>query len=104
MFGWSILESVGAVWLCPFFFVIMMQVFQQFIGINTIMFLFQTVGFKNGASLLSSVIIGLVNVLSTSVSIYAVDKVGRRKLLLLSLRQNVHQPGDVLLLILHPFS
>lgn len=65
---------------------IMMQVFQQFTGINAIMFyapiLFQTVGFKNDASLLSSVIIGLVNVLSTLVSIYAVDRVGRRKLLL----------------------
>ena len=65
---------------------IMMQVFQQFTGINAIMFyapvLFQTVGFENDASLLSAVIIGLVNVFSTLVSIYAVDKVGRRKLLL----------------------
>ncbi|MCL7023591.1 hypothetical protein MKW94_021470 [Papaver nudicaule] len=54
--------------------------------INAIMFyapvLFQTVGFKNDASLLSSVIIGLVNVLSTLVSIKTVDKFGRRALLL----------------------
>ncbi|EEF32204.1 sugar transporter, putative [Ricinus communis] len=65
---------------------ILMQVFQQFTGINAIMFyapvLFQTVGFKDDASLLSSVITGIVNVLSTSVSVYAVDKFGRRKLLL----------------------
>ncbi|RVW28078.1 Sugar transport protein MST4 [Vitis vinifera] len=42
----------------------------------------ETVGFKNDASLLSSVITGLVNVFSTLVSIYGVDRVGRRKLLL----------------------
>lgn len=63
-----------------------LQMFQQFTGINAIMFyapvLFQTVGFKNDASLLSSIIIGLVNVFSTLVSIFTVDKVGRRKLLL----------------------
>ncbi|OAY55790.1 sugar transport protein 8 [Manihot esculenta] len=70
----------------PLVIAVLMQVFQQFTGINAIMFyapvLFQTVGFKNDASLLSSVITGLVNVISTLVSVYAVDKIGRRKLLL----------------------
>ncbi|KAJ4722427.1 Sugar transport protein [Melia azedarach] len=70
----------------PLIIGVMLQVFQQFTGINAIMFyapvLFQTVGFKNDASLLSSVITGSVNVLSTLVSIYAVDKIGRRILLL----------------------
>ncbi|PKU65449.1 sugar transport protein 8 [Dendrobium catenatum] len=65
---------------------ILMQVFQQFTGINAIMFyapvLFQTVGFKNNASLLSSVITGIVNVLSTLISVFSVDKAGRRVLLL----------------------
>ncbi|KAG0489099.1 hypothetical protein HPP92_007757 [Vanilla planifolia] len=63
-----------------------MQVFQQFTGINAIMFyspvLFQTIGFKNDASLLSAVITGSVNVLSTLVSVASVDKLGRRWLLL----------------------
>ncbi|XP_058073701.1 sugar transport protein 13 [Magnolia sinica] len=63
-----------------------MQIFQQFTGINAIMFyapvLFNTLGFKNDASLYSAVITGAVNVVSTTVSIYAVDKVGRRLLLL----------------------
>ncbi|XP_030548188.1 sugar transport protein 13-like isoform X2 [Rhodamnia argentea] len=63
-----------------------MQVFQQFTGINAIMFyapvLFDTVGFGSDASLYSAVIIGAVNVLSTLVSIYTVDKMGRRVLLL----------------------
>ncbi|XP_004298157.1 PREDICTED: sugar transport protein 13-like [Fragaria vesca subsp. vesca] len=63
-----------------------MQIFQQCTGINAIMFyapvLFSTVGFKSDASLYSSVITGAVNVLSTVVSLYSVDKVGRRLLLL----------------------
>lgn len=70
----------------PLIIGIMMQVFQQLTGINAIMFyapvLFQTVGFKNDSSLLSAVITGTVNVFSTLVSIYCVDKFGRRKLLL----------------------
>ncbi|PKI59216.1 hypothetical protein CRG98_020379 [Punica granatum] len=63
-----------------------MQIFQQCTGINAIMFyapvLFQTVGFGDDASLYSAVIIGAVNLVSTFVSIYAVDKIGRRMLLL----------------------
>ncbi|KAI5423486.1 Sugar transport protein 13 [Lathyrus oleraceus] len=65
---------------------IALQIFQQFTGINAIMFyapvLFNTLGFKNDASLYSAVITGAVNVLSTIVSIYTVDKLGRRMLLL----------------------
>ncbi|KAF5786353.1 putative major facilitator, sugar transporter, major facilitator superfamily [Helianthus annuus] len=63
-----------------------LQFFQQFTGINAIMFyapvLFSTLGFKNDASLYSAVITGAVNVVSTVVSVYSVDKVGRRFLLL----------------------
>ncbi|THU59244.1 hypothetical protein C4D60_Mb07t00100 [Musa balbisiana] len=65
---------------------ILLQIFQQFTGINAIMFyapvLFNTLGFKSDASLYSAVITGAVNVLSTVVSIYSVDRVGRRILLL----------------------
>ncbi|KAG5152935.1 hypothetical protein JHK84_029407 [Glycine max] len=65
---------------------IALQIFQQFTGINAIMFyapvLFNTLGFKNDASLYSAVIIGAVNVVSTVVSIYSVDRLGRRILLL----------------------
>lgn len=72
--------------LPPLVIAVALQVFQQFTGINAIMFyapvLFQTLGFKSDASLLSSVITGLVNVGSTFVAIFLVDKVGRRKLLL----------------------
>lgn len=65
---------------------IMLQLFQQFTGINVIMFyapvLFQTLGFGADASLYAAVITGTVNVLSTIVSVVAVDRVGRRLLLL----------------------
>ncbi|KAF8401687.1 hypothetical protein HHK36_012633 [Tetracentron sinense] len=65
---------------------VLLQIFQQFTGINAIMFyapvLFNTLGFGSDAALYSAVITGAVNVLSTIVSIYSVDKVGRRVLLL----------------------
>lgn len=44
--------------------------------------LFGTLGFRDNAALYSAVITGAVNVLSTIVSIYMVDKAGRRILLL----------------------
>lgn len=70
----------------PFVIAVMLQIFQQFTGINAIMFyapvLFSTLGFGSDASLYSSVITGAVNVLSTLVSIYSVDKLGRRVLLI----------------------
>lgn len=65
---------------------ILIPFFQQFTGINVIMFyapvLFNTIGFGNNASLMSAVITGIVNVVATMVSIYGVDKWGRRFLFL----------------------
>ncbi|KAI6683691.1 hypothetical protein NL676_029604 [Syzygium grande] len=55
-----------------------LQIFQQCTGINNIVF-YMPVLFN---SLYTAVITGVVNVLSTCVSIYSVDKVGRRMLLL----------------------
>ncbi|KAK3005491.1 hypothetical protein RJ639_016050 [Escallonia herrerae] len=67
-------------------FAILIPFFQQLTGMNVIMFyapvLFKTIGFGNNASLMSAVISGLVNCLSTLVSIATVDRVGRRKLFL----------------------
>ncbi|XP_004505018.1 sugar carrier protein C-like [Cicer arietinum] len=58
--------------------------FQQFTGINVIMFyapvLFSSVGFKDDAALMSAVITGIVNALGTIVSVFGVDKLGRRAL------------------------
>jgi hypothetical protein len=44
--------------------------------------LFNTIGFGSNASLMSAVITGVVNVVATMVSIYGVDKWGRRFLFL----------------------
>jgi predicted MFS family arabinose efflux permease len=65
---------------------ILIPAFQQLTGINVIMFyapvLFQTIGFGSDAALISAVVTGLVNVGATVVSIYGVDKWGRRFLFL----------------------
>ncbi|KAJ9563029.1 hypothetical protein OSB04_008189 [Centaurea solstitialis] len=65
---------------------ILIPLFQQLTGINVIMFyapvLFKTIGFGGTASLMSAVITGSVNVVATSVSMYGVDKWGRRFLFL----------------------
>ncbi|XP_022762457.1 sugar transport protein 10-like [Durio zibethinus] len=65
---------------------ILIPFFQQLTGINVIMFyapvLFKTLGFGDDASLMSAVISGIVNVVATVVSIYSVDRFGRRILFL----------------------
>ncbi|KAG2685248.1 hypothetical protein I3760_10G116500 [Carya illinoinensis] len=65
---------------------ILIPFFQQLTGINVIMFyapvLFNTIGFGSDTSLMSAVITGGVNVAATFVSIYGVDKWGRRFLFL----------------------
>ena len=65
---------------------ILIPFFQQLTGINVIMFyapvLFDTIGFGSDAALMSAVITGCVNVAATVVSIYGVDKWGRRFLFL----------------------
>jgi MFS family permease len=63
-----------------------LQFFQQFTGINVVMFyapvLFQTMGYGTNGSLLSAVVTDLVNVLSTLVAVFLVDIIGRRVLLI----------------------
>jgi sugar porter (SP) family MFS transporter len=64
-----------------------LAVFQQFVGINTIIYyaptIFGFVGFgSNTAAILATSVVGVVNVLSTIVASLLVDRVGRRPLLL----------------------
>jgi hypothetical protein len=63
---------------------VLVPFFQQFTGINVIMFyapvLFKTIGLGGDASLMSAFITGLVNIVATFVSIATVDGLGRRKL------------------------
>ena len=67
-------------------FAIAIPFFQQLTGMNVIMFyapiLFKTIGFGATASLMSAMIIGACNAIATLVSIFTVDKFGRRTLFL----------------------
>lgn len=58
---------------------------QQFVGINTVIYyspkIFLTAGFVgNEGSILPSIIVGVVNVAFTIVSLFLIDKIGRRKI------------------------
>lgn len=65
-------------------FAMFIPFFQQLTGMNVIMFyapvLFKTIGFGDTASLMSAVITGIVNCVSTLVSIALVDRFGRKVL------------------------
>ena len=75
-------------WLRPALLIaVLIFFFQQFSGINTIIYyspiIFQKAGFtSNAAAILPAVIVGSVNVLFTFVSIALLDRVGRRPLFL----------------------
>ncbi|XP_059633357.1 sugar transport protein MST6-like [Cornus florida] len=66
--------------------VLLIPFFQQLTGINVTMFyapiLFKTLGLGSDVSLMSAVITGIVNVFATLLSIFFVDKFGRRVLFL----------------------
>jgi sugar porter (SP) family MFS transporter len=65
---------------------IMVAVFQQVTGINSILYyapvIFKETGMDSSSSLLQTIGIGVVNVISTLIAIGLVDKVGRKKFLL----------------------
>ena len=64
-----------------------LSVFQQFCGINAILYyapeIFKSLGSSTNASLLETSMLGVVNLIATLVSIYFVDKMGRKPLLLI---------------------
>ncbi|XVF27294.1 hypothetical protein REPUB_Repub14bG0094400 [Reevesia pubescens] len=67
-----------------------LQVFQQFVGINTVMYysptIVQLAGFaSNETALLLSLVTSGLNALGSIVSIYFIDRAGRKKLLMISL-------------------
>lgn len=63
---------------------IMLSVFQQFIGINVVMYyaptIFKGLGLTTDASLLQTIIVGAVNLVFTIVAILTVDRLGRKPL------------------------
>jgi len=75
------LFSFGAMLI---FIGIMLSVFQQFVGINVVLYyapeIFKNVGFDTNASLFQTIIVGAVNLIFTVVAIVTVDKLGRKPL------------------------
>ena len=84
------LRELTASWVRPALIVAVgLAVFQQIIGINTIIYYAPTtltnVGYGAAAAIYANLIIGVVNVLMTLVAIWIIDRVGRKPLLLVGL-------------------
>lgn len=84
------IRELGASWVRPMLVVgLGLAIFQQIVGINTIIYYAPTIigqtGLEAQTSILATVGIGLVNFLMTFVAIYLIDKVGRKPLLLYGL-------------------
>jgi len=65
---------------------ILLSIFQQFVGINVALYyaprIFESMGAAKDASMLQTIVMGLVNVVFTVVAILTVDKWGRKPLLI----------------------
>jgi SP family xylose:H+ symportor-like MFS transporter len=61
-----------------------LSILQQFLGINVVLYyapeIFKSMGAKNNAAFLQTVIVGAINFIFTIVAIYSVDKYGRKPL------------------------
>src|SRR5215216_1966492 len=84
------LRELTASWVRPALVVaIGLAIFQQIIGINTIIYYAPTtltnVGYGNEAAIYANLIIGVANVAMTFVAIWLIDRVGRKPLLLTGL-------------------
>ena len=66
---------------------ILFSVFQQFVGINVVLYyagdIFRSMGSGNDSSLLQTIIVGMVNLTFTVVAILTVDKFGRKPLMVI---------------------
>jgi len=82
--GWPAFRSRAA--RRALFITASLAIFQQFIGINSIIYyapkIFQKAGFvDNSSALWATIVVGFVNVIATFITIGMVDRVGRRALL-----------------------
>ena len=66
---------------------ILLSVFQQFVGINVVLYyapeIFKSMGSETDSALLQTIIVGTVNLLFTVVAIMIVDKLGRKPLMMI---------------------
>lgn len=77
-------------WRIPLFIAIGIMFIQQFVGINTVIYYAPTIfifaGFSGAkGAIAATVIVGGVNVLSTILSMFLIDRLGRRKLYFIGL-------------------
>jgi MFS transporter, SP family, xylose:H+ symportor len=85
------IHEKSAPWLSFGFFVIfvgiMLSVFQQFVGINVVLYyaanIFRNMGASTNSSFLQTIIVGLVNLTFTILAIFTVDKFGRKPLMII---------------------
>jgi SP family xylose:H+ symportor-like MFS transporter len=85
------IQEKSAPWLSFGFFVIfigiMLSVFQQFVGINVVLYyagnIFRNMGASTDSSLLQTIIVGTVNLVFTVLAIVTVDKFGRKPLMII---------------------
>ena len=82
---WKLLAQPGvrkAVWIGA-----AIAILGQFMGVNAVLYygptIFESSGISGGDSLFYQVIVGLVNVLTTILAVFIIDKVGRKKLVYL---------------------
>ena len=72
-------------WKYPLIIAVGIMFIQQFVGINTVMYyspkIFQMAGFDGSvAAIGASIGVGIINVVATLLSVYFVDRIGRRRL------------------------
>lgn len=66
---------------------VLLSIFQQFVGINVALYyaprIFESMGAGKDASMMQTVVMGLINVVFTVIAITTVDKLGRKPLLII---------------------
>jgi SP family xylose:H+ symportor-like MFS transporter len=66
---------------------ILLAVFQQFVGINVVLYyagdIFRSMGAGNDSSLIQTIIVGIVNLTFTVIAIFTVDRYGRKPLMVI---------------------
>ena len=85
------LHEKSVPWLSYGFFVIfigiMLSVFQQFVGINVVLYyagnIFRNMGASTDSSLLQTIIVGAINLIFTVLAIFTVDRFGRKPLMVI---------------------
>ncbi len=83
-------ELFKKTWRIPLFIAVGIMFVQQFVGINTVIYYAPTIFIISGfagakAAIAATILVGVVNVLSTVVSMAVIDKIGRRKLYFIGL-------------------